>query len=187
MIATAFKSQIGEIRLALKNIKVLKNRQNVDSKQELLNMYKEGLKNDLIEKADRCIRIIEDYCLNVAALKGYIFFLKMQGDFYRYKADAISSGDEKTEALEAADEKYSKARAFDKLRIDYIINKNAEEDENDKEQRYLIDDIRLGLCLNYAVFLYEVKNQKKEALRLLKGEIHDALDDYDKWDPEQMD
>ena len=32
LIATAFKSQIGEIRFSLKNIKVLKNRQNVDSK-----------------------------------------------------------------------------------------------------------------------------------------------------------
>ena len=55
-----------------------------------------------------------------------------------------------------------------------------------KEMGYLIDEIRLGLCLNYAVFLYEVKNQKKDALRILKSEIHDALDDYDKWDPEQM-
>lgn len=68
-----------------------------------------------------------------------------------------------------------------------IINKNAEEDENGTKQKgYLIDEVRLGLCLNYGVFLYEVKNQKKDALRLLKGEIHDALDDYDKWDPEQM-
>jgi hypothetical protein len=52
--------------------------------------------------------------------------------------------------------------------------------------RPLIDEIRLGLCLNYAVFLYEVKNHKKAALRILKQEIHDALDDYDKWDEEKI-
>ena len=112
----------------------------------------------------------------------------MQGDFYRYKAEATSSGDDKNKAIEQSEEKYLKARAFDKMRIDKIINDNAEDDDNSpqKENRYLIDEIRLGLCLNYAVFLYEVKNQKKDALRLLKVEIHDALDDYDKWDPEQM-
>ena len=48
----------------------------------------------------------------------------------------------------------------------------------------MIDETRLGLSLNYAVFLYEVKNHKKKALRILKTEINDALDEYDKWDPE---
>jgi hypothetical protein len=63
-----------------------------------------------------------------------------------------------------------------------LISDNAEHDE----KNFLIDEIRLGLCLNFAVFLYEVKNQKKEALRMLKQEIHDALDDYDKWNSDEM-
>lgn len=87
--------------------------------------------------------------------------------------------------IEKAEKKYVEARALDKLRIDQIIAENADDREKEN-QKYLIDEIRLGLCLNYAVFIYEIKMKKKEALRMLKKEIHEALDDYDKWDQESI-
>lgn len=49
-----------------------------------------------------------------------------------------------------------------------------------------IDSIRLSLNLNYAVFLYEIDNKKKKALRILKQQIQEALDDFDKWEPSQI-
>ena len=56
---------------------------------------------------------------------------------------------------EKAEKKYVEARALDKLRIDQIIAENADDREKEN-QKYLIDEIRLGLCLNYAVFIYEI-------------------------------
>lgn len=55
LIATAFKSQLGEIRHSLKNIKVLKSKSKVDAKQEILNSYKNGLKIDLLNKAEKLV------------------------------------------------------------------------------------------------------------------------------------
>ena len=46
------------------------------------------------------------------------------------------------------------------------------------------ESLKLSLNLNYAVFLKECKGQGKQGLRILKREIANALDDYDKWDDE---
>ena len=43
----------------------------------MFDAYKDGLKKDLEVKAKRLIKLIDDYCLPVAALHGTIFFLKI--------------------------------------------------------------------------------------------------------------
>jgi hypothetical protein len=53
LLVTAFKSQLGEIRTSLKNIKVLRNRVKMDPKKDILDIYKDGLKEDLVKKAKR--------------------------------------------------------------------------------------------------------------------------------------
>ena len=53
LICTAFKSQLGEIRNSLKNIKVLKTKVSMDPKKDILDVYKDGLKEDLCKKAKR--------------------------------------------------------------------------------------------------------------------------------------
>jgi len=50
----------------------------------------------------------------------------------------------------------------------------------------VIESLRLSLSLNYAIFLFEFKDEKKKALRILKKEIQEALDDFDKWDQNQI-
>jgi hypothetical protein len=86
LIASAFKSQIKEIRNSMKILKIVKNRSSID--ETLSDDYREGLKIELISKANRLLSIIRDYCLPNAALNGYIFFVKLMADIYRYMADA---------------------------------------------------------------------------------------------------
>lgn len=50
-----------------------------------------------------------------------------------------------------------------------------------------IDTLRLSLQLNYAVFMYDIKNEKKQGLRNLKKLIQEALDDFEKWEKEELD
>lgn len=85
----------------------------------MLNDYKDGLKKDLVTKAQRLIKIIDDYCLPSAALHGAIYFLKIQADFYRYMADA-STCEEKDGHVLNAETKYNEARGINKLRIQDI-------------------------------------------------------------------
>jgi hypothetical protein len=73
----------------------LKTKSKNDAKQEILNSYRVGIVNDLINKATRLIACIDEYVLPHTALHGTIFFLKIQADFYRYMADAVLSGETK--------------------------------------------------------------------------------------------
>lgn len=60
------------------------------------------------------------------------------------------------------------------------------ENKLQEHQEDTIDCLRLGFVLNYAVFLYEINNDQKKAVRILKKEIQDTLDDFDKWDKEEL-
>ena len=68
--------------------KVVKTRSTIE--EELANDYRNGLKEDMIMKADRLIKILDNNCLEHAALNGYIFFTKLKADIYRYMAEACT-------------------------------------------------------------------------------------------------
>ena len=49
-------------------------------------------------------------------------------------------------------------------------------------QQVLVKAVNLGIILNYAIFMFQIKKEQKKALQLLTEEIRDAIDNYDKWD-----
>ena len=76
-MASAFKGSLIEIRESLKMIKILKNNTTASKKHEMMSAYEEGLRKDLIQKAERLINLIEDKVLAVTSIQGHIFYLKM--------------------------------------------------------------------------------------------------------------
>lgn len=44
-----------------------------------------------------------------------------------------------------------------------------------------ISAIKLSVYLNYAIFMYQVEKDKKEALRLLNKQMKNALYMFEKW------
>jgi len=115
-----------------------------------------------------------------------IFFNKLKADIFRYIAE-VCIGEQANEYKEKAEQTYEEARMYYKLLTELRIQ-HTKKDEDTKKTTDLdvIDSLRLSLNLNYAVFLYEVKQDKKskkKALRILKKEIQDALDDFEKWEP----
>jgi len=118
-----------------------------------------------------------------------IFFNKLKADIFRYIAE-VCIGEQANEYKEKAEQTYEEARMYYKLLTELRIQ-HTKKDEDTKKTTDLdvIDSLRLSLNLNYAVFLYEVKQDKKskkKALRILKKEIQDALDDFEKWEPTQI-
>ena len=85
-------------------IKILKKRTAVPKKHEMIVAYEEGLKKDLVSKANRLIKLIDDWIIQVASLKGEIFYLKMQGDFHRYISEAITESSDSLGDLKSGDE-----------------------------------------------------------------------------------
>merc|ERR1711933_558359 len=73
-----------------------------------------------------------------------VFYVKMKADYYRYIAE-FTDGDKKTQAAESAKLAYAEATSV------------AEKD------LVVTHPIRLGLALNYSVFMYEVLSNPDEA------------------------
>ena len=92
------------------------------------------------------------------------FFVKMVGDYYRYIAENAKDNelfDAKSKALEA----YSLANEI---------------------QLPACHAIKLGLCLNFSVFHYEVLNNPKAAIELADRALTDALDKIDDLEEEDF-
>ena len=180
LIASGFKSQLGEVRTAIKNVDILLKKKKFETKKNYLDQYRAGLLEDLINKGTRQIGIIDDKCIDVTGMPTtLIFFQKMKADIYRYMAE-FSTSEKRQKFKVDALQLYQKAEQNYKM-----IKENKLQDEN-SHQEDTIDCLRLGFVLNYAVFLYEIANDQKKAIRILKKEIQDTLDDFDKWDKDEL-
>merc|ERR1712176_486070 len=84
-----------------------------------------------------------------------VFYLKMKADYYRYLAE-FAEGDQKTDNSQNANDAYQKATT---KAVGLAPT----------------HPIRLGLALNYSVFLYEVQGDQSEACSLAKQAFDDAI------------
>merc|ERR1712079_486837 len=85
-----------------------------------------------------------------------VFYVKMKADYYRYIAE-FTAGDTKNGASQDAKAAYAEATAV------------AEKD------LVVTHPIRLGLALNYSVFMYEVLNQPDEACKMARSSMEAAI------------
>eukprot|EP00913_Durusdinium_trenchii_P017762 g16689.t1 len=83
-----------------------------------------------------------------------------KADYYRYIAE-FRSGDEKSKAAEEARKAYAEAA------------------EVAKKDLLVTHPIRLGLALNYSVFMYEVLNDPDEACKMARTAFEDAIAELD--------
>jgi hypothetical protein len=124
------------------------------------------------------LKTIDEYMLRqTQQISSYIFFRKFQADIYRYMAE-VSKG-ANYEYVKQADNIYIECDKLYKMLINLRIQRSGSNN--------IIDAVRLSLYFNYAVFMADFLDQKREALRMLLTEIQDALDDFDKWNPSDED
>merc|ERR1712066_582775 len=89
-----------------------------------------------------------------------VFYQKMKADYYRYIAE-FTEGDKKTTAAENARKAYQDAQdvAATGLAVTHPI--------------------RLGLALNFSVFMYEVLSKPDEACTMARTAFEDAIAELD--------
>lgn len=137
----------------------------------IVNEYLAKVEKELIGYCDEVLDIIDNYILkdnDVKPLAHEIFFLKMKGDYYRYKAEVLNNsenkstykGDDKKHVIQMALESYEKA-------VDKAV------------QLSPTDPIRLGLYLNFSVFNYEILNDIEKACSIAKLAFESAISDLD--------
>jgi len=122
---------------------------------EMIKTYKEKVEKELTTLCNEVLHLLRHYCIPHSTFKeSQVFYYKMEGDYFRYFAE-FKSGKEKEQAMESAQEAYSKG---------YQV-------ATDLPSTH---PIRLGLVLNFSVFYYEVKEDTEIAMKLAKDSYEEA-------------
>ena len=90
-----------------------------------------------------------------------VFYLKMQGDYYRYLAE-VAAKEDRGKVVKKSQDSYDEA---------YQLS---------QESMQTTNPIRLGLALNFSVFYYEIVGDQEVACKLAKSAFDDAIADLDK-------
>merc|ERR1712060_614016 len=110
---------------------------------------------------DSILGLLDGHLIGKAATgESKVFYQKMKADYYRYIAE-FRDGDKKKAAAESARKAYEEAHkvATAELQVTHPI--------------------RLGLALNYSVFLYEVLSNPDDACKMARTAFEDAIAELD--------
>ncbi|CAF1099595.1 unnamed protein product [Adineta ricciae] len=164
LLSVAYKNLIGARRASwriITNIESKEENKSENSKMAMIKKYRSQVEKELRDICQDILDLLDKNLLpNAASGESKVFYLKMKGDYHRYKAEFATQEDRK-EAAENSLVAYTKA--------------------NDIAQNELppTHPIRLGLALNFSVFYYEILNTPERACRLAKQAFDDAIAELD--------
>jgi len=164
LLSVAYKNAVGSRRAAWRIITSVEQKEKTKGNEENAKWAKEYCSKVEAELQKICDTILGllDGKLIVKATTGEskVFYQKMKADYYRYIAE-FTDGDAKSKAAESAREAYAEAAAV------------AEKD------LAVTHPIRLGLALNFSVFMYEVLSNPDEACKMARMAFEDAIAELD--------
>merc|ERR1712157_707271 len=132
-----------------------------DEQAKYAKEYCGKVEAELQEICDTILGLLDGNLINKASTgESKVFYQKMKADYYRYIAE-FSDGAKKSAAAENARIAYSEAAGV------------AEKD------LAVTHPIRLGLALNYSVFMYEVLSNPDEACKMARTAFEDAIAELD--------
>lgn len=176
LFVTAFKYPITKKRAAWRKVHNLEKQEikeclEKDEKSQKINYLKEvrhKIEKELRELISQMIATISNNLLPSSEenIDNAVYYFKLKGDYLRYLAE-ISGGKDRELALTEADESYS---------YGYQI----------AEEGLAITSVtRLGLCLNYSVFLWEMRELQQDAAILAQNVFNQVVDKIDEMDKEK--
>lgn len=154
VFVTAYKFYISEKRSAWRAI------YNLEAKEKntklMMNEIKQMYEETITKACDKIINQINTYIISkTKSDAGVSLFLKVKADHYRYMAE-ITNGqmlfNNKQNAFQFYKQAYEKSQKLDDL-----------------------DSIKLGIALNYSVFIYEILNKRINAIFYAKESLTKAL------------
>lgn len=159
LFSVAYKNKTSSKRTAWRTLNLEKEKYSNDEYQIVYDILKE-VENELNINCDEIIFFIDSYILNTDLdIENKIFFLKMKGDYFRYKAEV------------AENEKFEECKE--------LSRKSYEEAMEISKDLPAVNSLKLGLCLNYSVFFYEIEKMSEKACSLAKTAFDDAIKDID--------
>ncbi|CAL1172359.1 unnamed protein product [Cladocopium goreaui] len=164
LLSVAYKNTVGSRRAAWRIISSVEQKEKSKGNETQAGYakdYRVKVENELQKICDTILKLLDQGLIPKATqAESKVFYQKMKADYYRYIAE-FRSGDEKSKAAEEARKAYAEAA------------KVASED------LAVTHPIRLGLALNYSVFMYEVLNDPDEACKMARTAFEDAIAELD--------
>ena len=165
LISVAFKNLISSKRAAVRTISAIEQNPKYSKFGDALISYKTEIESKLISDCERVISIIKNKVLSKPCDgEAKAFFVKMEGDYYRYISE--NAKDAKLEEVkQAALTAYNEANGIELAPC---------------------NPIKLGLALNFSVFHYEVMKNHAQACELADNALTSALDKIDELEEEDF-
>merc|ERR1712063_229083 len=164
LLSVAYKNAVGSRRAAWRIITSVKEKETGKGnaqQAEYAGEYCAKVEAELQKICDTILGLLDGSLIGKAANgESKVFYQKMKADYYRYIAE-FTDGDAKAKAAESARAAYADAAAV------------AEKD------LAVTHPIRLGLALNYSVFMYEVLSNPDEACKMARTAFEDAIAELD--------
>ncbi|KAM3861472.1 14-3-3 protein zeta-like [Diretmus argenteus] len=148
LLSVAYKNAVGVRRAAWRVVVAIEQRKD-SVKPEIVQEYRKEIEKELSDVCDEVLNLLDSHLIKKDDDdESQVFFLKMKGDYYRYVAE-VKSGDARDDTISKSQEAYQAA---------FTASQNMKPTH----------PIRLGLALNYSVFLYEILNDSAKACTLAK-------------------
>merc|ERR1711972_1115332 len=164
LLSVAYKNAVGSRRAAWRIITSVAQKESTKGNAEQADWAKEYCSKVEAELEKICmtiLRVLDGNLIGKASSgESKVFYQKMKADYYRYLAE-FKDGSDKAQAAENARAAYQEAA------------KVAEKD------LAVTHPIRLGLALNYSVFMYEVLSNPEEACKMARTAFEDAIAELD--------
>jgi 14-3-3 protein epsilon len=164
LLSVAYKNAVGSRRAAWRIISSVEQKEKSKGNEQNATFAREyctKVEGELQKICDTILGLLDQNLIPKSGDgESKVFFQKMKADYYRYIAE-FANGDAKTKAATSAEGAYAEAAAV------------AEKD------LAVTHPIRLGLALNYSVFLYEVQSKPDEACKMARTAFEDAIAELD--------
>jgi hypothetical protein len=165
LFSVAFKNVVGARRSAWRIIgSIASKQQDKGEGSTLAKTYQAEIEKELEDRIDEVLYVLNNTLIRSVddtehPLEAKVFYLKMKADYLRYLTEIVVG--EKRRIL------------MNKAKVAY------NESTKEAEELPSTHPIKLGLCLNYSVFQYEILNDCKMACDLAKKAFDDAIAELD--------
>nr|AFK34541.1 unknown [Lotus japonicus] len=164
LLSVAYKNVMGTKRASWRIIsskeakeESLGNEDHLDNIREFRYMVESHLCNI----CDDVLNLLDSRLIpSATSAESKVFYLKMKGDYYRYRAE-FKTSDQRKESAEST----------------LVAYKSAEDIAN--AELAPTHPIMLGLALNFSVFYYEILNSPDRACKIAKDAFDEAISELD--------
>lgn len=159
ILSAGYKNVISSKRASWRLLHSLEKKEEKKGSQNItyLQEVKTKIEDEMRKICDEIQSTLDQYLVpNAKDYETKVFYLKLKGDYFRYRAE-FTSGPENENATDLAEKAYKDA---------YEIA---------EKQIPISSSTRLGLALNFSVFYYEIRNQKEEACQIAKSAFEESM------------